>query len=171
MYWANSLPLLSLILLRMFWKSQSTFKHREPPGSRIQVVSIYHQQELFDPKNVIWRIHLHLHTTNLPLLPSCSNSSISRHCQVPKQSKKVTSNTKTQVDLVRLCCSLTREPHFNINSIVKCSWYWCLGETDKGPLDTANHSQLRIAVTVVFNISYKTQTATIKRLRKRWLSS
>lgn len=172
MYWANSSFMLSLILLRTFWKSQDTIEHREPTGSRIEIASIYHQQQLFYPKNVIRRIHLHLYTTNLPPLASCSNSRrISRHCQVPKQSKRVTSNTKLQVHLVRLCHSLTRELQFNINSTVKRSWYWCLVETDKGPLDTDNHSQLRIAVTVVFNILYKTQTATIKRLRKRWLSS
>lgn len=60
----------------------------------------------------------------------------------------------TWVGLARLCQSQNTERQFNINSIIKCSHFWCSVETDEGPLDTDN--QFKISVTVVFNILYKT---------------
>lgn len=87
---------------------------------------------------------------------------IPKHRQVPKQSKRDSLGDKqhyvTWVGLARLRQSHNTELQFNINSIVKCSHFWCSVETDEGALDTDNHSQLRISATLVFNILYKTQT-------------
>lgn len=85
---------------------------------------------------------------------------IPKHRQVPKQSKRDSLGDKqhyvTWVGLARLCQSQNTELQFNINSIVKCLYFWCSVETDEGALDTDNPSQFRISVTVVFNILYKT---------------